>query len=292
MGSSNAVPVAFSEFRVEAVQRFLRFVLLAYDTGHDARGRADQTTQDYPLVAPFSLDGEDLIDDAAARERIVVVRVHPDTISEGAPAYEAFKEMEFGMGGVPLMGGTLISLMLSMEPSWEDLLRQARQEVFVAFPSKLPDRVRNNHIVAYFGILLWGKITQTAVPDPTVLHGSISAVFDMEAGRSRTLIDDMVEHVVNKANSGGAMYKYTVAEGVFWFQLAPAYDDWVMSRRRQGRGTLEKDAMKTQLSETPYQVPPQVMNGVWMFGVHLERASRNGLDVPSVMNSREIRISI
>lgn len=291
MGCSNAVPVSFSEFRVDAVQRFLRFVLLAYDTGHDARGRADQTTQDYPLVAPFTLDGEDLIDDAAARERIVVVRVHPETISEGSPAYNAFKEMEFSMGGVPLMGGTLISRILGLEPRWETILAEAREAVFVAFPSKLPDRVRNNHIVAYFGMLLWGEITESEVPDPSVLHDSISAVFDMEAGRSRTLIDDMIEHVINKANNGGAFYKYRVEDGVFWFQLAPAYDDWVMSRRRQGRGTLEKDAMKTQLSEAPYQVPPHALGGVWMFGVNLEIAVRNGLDVPTTMSSREIRVS-
>jgi len=292
MGGSNAVPVSFSEFRVDAVQRFLRFVLLAYDTGHDARGRADQTTQDYPLVAPFVLDGEDLIDDAAARERIVVVRVHPSTIEEGSPAYNAFKEMEFSMGGVPLMGGTLITLLLKLEASWEDILKRAREAVFVAFPNKLPDRVRNNHIVAYFGILLWCEITQSEPPDATVLSDSISSVFDMQAGRSRTLIDDMIEYVINKANNGGAMYKYTVENGNFYFQLAPAYDDWVAFRRRQGRGVLEKDAMKTQFSESSYQVTSQIVAGVWMFGVRLEAAVQLGLDVPSSMNSREIRISI
>ena len=46
LGSSNAVPVAFSEFRFGAAHKFLRYILLAYDTGHDPRGRADQPTVD------------------------------------------------------------------------------------------------------------------------------------------------------------------------------------------------------------------------------------------------------
>jgi hypothetical protein len=282
LGASNAVPIAFSEFRVDAVQRFLRFVLLAYDTGHDPRGRADQTTQDYKLEAPFTLDGEDLIDDAAARERIVVARLHPVSVAEGTPAYNAFKEMQFTLGGVPKMAGTLISRILHLEPHWADMLKDAREEVFVAFPSKIPDRVRNNHVVTYFGMKLWQEITESApVPDPAVLQESILSVFDLKAGRSRTLCDDFTEYVVNQSSTGTARYKYDVEQGVFWFQMAPAYGDWVASRRRQGRGVLEMDAIKTQLSEAPYQVTPQVKSGTWMYGVDLDKAFQNGLDVPS-----------
>lgn len=291
LGASNAVPIAFSEFRVDAVQRFLRFVLLAYDTGHDPRGKADQTTVDYLLQAPFSLDGEDLIDDAAARERIVVAKLHPQTIEEGSLYYNAFKEMQTTMDGVPMIAGSLIMKILSLESEWVRILSEARNAVYVAFPSKLPDRVRNNHIVAYFGILLWCTITETTPPEATVLQESILAVFDMKAGRSRTLCDDLVEHIINQANSQRAYFKFKVVEGVFWFQLAPAYDDWVISRRRQGRGTLERDAMRTQLQEAPYYVPPQVQSGVWMIGVNLSIAAENGLDVPAAMNSRTISIS-
>jgi hypothetical protein len=291
MGSSNAVPVAFSEFRVDAVQRFLRFVLLSYDTGHDPRGRADQTTQDYPLQAPFSLDGEDIIDDPAARERIVVAKLHPYAIEEGSDPYLIFKEM-FAMGGVPNFAGTLIQRILQLEEAWPEILKDARDKVFNAFPGKIPDRVRNNHIITYFGILLWCSITETDVPHPDVLQESINAVFDVKAGRSRTLCDEMVEYVINRANAQGAPFKYDVQDGVFWFQMAPAYGDWVYSRRRQGRGTLEQDSMKTQIAEAPYYVLPTVHSGVWMYGVDLRKASESGLDVPSSMNVHKISINI
>ncbi len=292
MGSTNAIPISFAEFRVDAVQRFLRFVLLAYDTGHDPRGRADLTTQDYPLQAPFTLDGEDLIDDAAARERIVVAKLHPQTIEEGSEPYNVFKELQFYEGGIPHMGGTIIQRILQLESLWPAMLQDARDGMFAAFPSKLPDRVRNNHIVAYFGALLWSAIMETEPPDPSVFEVSILSVFDIKAGRSRTLCDDLVEHIINKAHSGGALFKYVVEDNVFWFQLTPAYDDWVTARRRQSRGTLEKDAMRTQLVEAPYYVEPRTVRSLWMYGVSLENAIQSGLDVPSQMNGREIRISI
>jgi hypothetical protein len=265
--------------------------LLSYDTGHDPRGRADQTTQDYPLQAPFSLDGEDIIDDAAARERIVVAKLHPQSIEEGSDSYRVFKEM-FAMGGVPNMGGTLIQRILQFEEAWPEMLKDARTFVFKAFPGKIPDRVRNNHIIAYFGILLWCSITETDVPNPDVLAESINSVFDVKAGRSRTLCDEMVEYVVNRANAQGAPFKYDVEGGVFWFQMAPAYGDWIYSRRRQGKASLEQDSIKTQLAETPYFVQPTVHSGVWMYGIDLQQAANSGLDVPSAMNIHRISINL
>lgn len=125
LGSSNAVPIAFSEFRYELVERLLRTVLLAYDTGHDPRGRGDQTTVDYPLSAPFSVDGEDLIADPAARERIVVAQLHPKAIAEDSDAYNAFQELRDRMP--PNFGGYYIQRVLQLEPQWGQLLTEARK---------------------------------------------------------------------------------------------------------------------------------------------------------------------
>jgi hypothetical protein len=140
--------------------------------------------------------------------------------------------------------------------------------------------------------MLWSLITKINIPNPSVLSESINSVFDVKAGRSRTLCDEMVEYVINRANAQGAPFKYDVQEGVFWFQMAPAYGDWVTTRRRQGRGTLEQDSMKTQIGEAPYTVPPSVHQGVWMYGVNLQRASESGLDVPSSMNVHRITITV
>jgi hypothetical protein len=123
LGSSNAVPIAFSEFRYELVERLLRIVLLAYDTGHDPRGKGDQTTVDYPLSAPFSVDGEDLIEDPAARERLVVAHLHPNAIAEGSEGYKAFQVLREKMPSN--FAGYYIQQVLLLAPKWEEMLASA-----------------------------------------------------------------------------------------------------------------------------------------------------------------------
>lgn len=280
LGSSNAVPIAFSEFRYEFVERLLRTVLLAYDTGHDPRGRGDQTTVDYPLSAPFSIDGEDLVSDPAARERLVVAHLHPETIAEGTEPYKTFQEVR---ARKPTgFASYYIQSILKDLDELDDLLDTARTKIFEAFPSRLPDRVRNNHVVAYFGVLLWCKYTHSEPPDPKVMVSSITSVFNLEAGRATTLADIMVEDVINAVAQGATYFNtaYNAAENVLWFQLSPAHSWWVMSRRRSGRGALERDAIKSQLLEAPYSVSPQVVSDAWMYGVNLEKAVEAGLDVP------------
>jgi len=286
LGSSNAIPIAFSEFRYELVERFLRFVLLAYDTGHDPRGKGDQTTVDYPLAAPFSVDGEDLIEDPAARERIVVAQLHPHDIDEESEGYKTFQQLRNNLPHG--FGGHFIQSTLALMPELEGMLEGARAEVFRCFPAKLPDRVRNNHIVTYFGMTLWCRITGTPLPEPTVLQGSIESVYNLKSGRAPTLADGMVEDIVNASVAGTMNFNhvYDQANGILWFQLAPAHSWWITSRRRQGRGALERDAIRAQLKEAPYSEQPQALNDTWMYGINLARAAEVGLDVPSKLPDR------
>lgn len=286
LGSSNAIPIAFSEFRYEFVEKLLRTVLLAYDTGHDPRGRGDQTTVDYPLSAPFSIDGEDLITDPAARERIVVAHLHPNTIAEGSDAYRMFQELRDKLPEG--FAGYYYARVLSLMPDLPAMLAEARAKIFEAFPASLPDRVRNNHIVAYLGIMLWCTITGSERPSPLVLLQSISSVYNMEAGRATTLADTMVEDIVNAVAQGTTYFStaYNKDEGTLWFQLTPAHSWWVSSRRRSGRGALEREAIKAQLKEAPYSVSPQVISDVWMYGVDLVKAAEAGLDIPTKIADR------
>lgn len=286
MGATNAIPIAFSEFRYGAVENFIRFILLSYDTGHDPRGRGDQTTVDYPLSAPFSVDGEDLIEDPAARERVVVAQMHPKAVEEGSEAYVAFQHLRTHM---PVhFGGWMIEQILSMEEEWPKFLKAARDAIFEAFPAKLPDRVRNNHTVAYMGVLLWCAIMKVEAPQASIMTKSITSVFNLVSGRARTLADNMVEDLINGIiqSSAHINYVYDNDTNILWFQLAPAHSWWIMSRRRQGRGTLERDAIRSQLHEAPYSVAPEVRNDALMYGINLDEAAKNGLDIPSRIPDR------
>lgn len=291
LGSSNACPVSFSEFRYDAAEKFIRYVLLAYDTGHDPRGRADQTTVDYALSAPFSIDGEDLVEDAAARERIVVAFLHPKSVKEGSEYYEAFQKVRYA----PLHIGTALvwtALRLIESGDMLRLLQESRQAIMDAFPQSLPDRVRNNHIVVALGIKLWCSVVGVPIPDWQVLERSITSVFNLKAGHTPTAADAMVEEIVNTCARSHEYFKWywdDVAK-VLYFQLTAAHSWWLAARRRQGRGTLERDALSAQLLEAAYIIPPKMVESVWMYGIDLVKAQAQGLDIPSEISSKQITV--
>lgn len=294
MGGTNAVPIAFSEFRYASVQEFLRYVLLAYDTGHDPRGRSDQTTIDYPLSAPFSVDGEDTIADPAAQERIVAVSLLQSTISEGSEAYLAFKEWQ---GRDPPAGRGFMNhfiryaLKAVNSPAASRLLDAARQASFLALPGPCPDRVRNNHIVVYFGILLWCGLLEIQPPAfELAISDALSNVFNPKSGRARLMADDFVETVVNAVANSLAHFRYRLLnEGKeLSFQLSSAHDWWLIGLRRQNKVGLERASIRGQLKELEYVSGPSLMDGTLMYVVKLRHAQDTGLDVPSEIVRRKV----
>lgn len=289
LGSSNAVPVAFSEYRAssQGAERFLRFVLLAYDTGHNPRGRSDQTTVDYPLSAPFSVDGEDIINDSAAKERIIAVSLHPETVAEGTPAFDAFKDLNASA----LEDFTLGYLQYTIGADHSKLLASAIESVAAAFPSALPDRVRNNLTVAATGIFSYCEYTKTPVPNiKEALEGCLKSVWSQSMGRTPTLADEFCEFIVNSvAQQRGGFMHYMESQSVLRFQLSTAFDYWRRHRRMGGIQTLEREAIKAQLEERfvngdlkgQYVIKPKVERNAWFYAIDLSLAFESGLDVPS-----------
>jgi len=287
LGSTNAVPVAFSEFRFANVGGFLRYILLAYDTGHDPRGRSDQTTKDYPLSAPFSLDGEDLVSDPACQERIVACNLHPADIREGTIAYEAYRAWSNACVEGSLVGVAryYIQWLLAMLTDGEvaRVIESCRNRSYVALPARMPERVRSNYTVAYIGINLFCQAFGVKVPDFDVLGRSVRIVFNTESGRSRTIVDDFVEELVNDISTrGGIGFNWERGDsgGQIWFQLSATHSWWLANLRRQGRAGLERDAIRSQLKEVEYILSPMKFRGTLMYGVDLALAQQTGLDVP------------
>jgi hypothetical protein len=307
LGSSNAVPVAFSEFRGSIAEKFIRFVLLAYDTGHDARGRGDQTTVDYPLSAPFSVDGEDIINDAACRERIIAVALHPETIAEGTTCYAAFN----GVYAEPLenFAKPYIQHTLSYTPDMiDDLLAESRRQIVEAFPMALPDRVRNNLVVVRAGLLALSEFNNTPEYRGTfninvreTFEPVLRSVWSPELGRGATLADEFCEAVVNSvagASSNYSSFRTSVdtEQGVLWFQLATAFQWWLRQRNMARQTTLDREAIRTQLVERDiarggqgqYIHKAKTIEGTWMYGIDLVAASQGGLDIPNHINWKEV----
>lgn len=302
LGCANAIPVAFSEYRAATEGDFTRHVLLAYDTGRDARGNPNQTTTQYPLIVPFSIDGEDKIEDAAALERMIVVVLSPSTIEEGTDAWEAFQElqeMELRSFASPYIAHTLATDVGA-------LISDAEDEVSDAFPDKLPDRVRRNLTVCWAGVLSFTafmekcKVFCHPSEGAQVLEHALRNVFSVDKGRAPLAADSFVEFVVNGAAKGTSNFPWSLdkATRTIWFQLAPSYESFATYKSRQGSRVLSKNALRIQLAElqSEYMVPPEVRTirsrTVLAYGVDMVRAYTMGLDIPKALDTKTFTFTI
>lgn len=295
LGSANAVPVSFSEYRgSDSVEGFLRYIRLAYDTGHDPRGTSAQQTIDYPLSAPILVDGEDLIVDPACQERIVVAQLKPSATAEGAGAYEMFTRHG---GELPtnLAGFYLQQAMKRMQDGRaKELLQRAKDDVFGEFTNSMPDRVRNNHIVATFGMRMWCDVFGLTVPRTEVLKRSLGNVCNLGSGKSRTSADYFVEYIVDEvARAKTTQFKWVMNGNTkLYVQITSAHNWWTSRRRSQGKTALEVDAIRNQIVESPYYAGTQEVDGITMYGIDLALASRSGLDVTTKINAMEFVVSL
>lgn len=315
LGSSNGVPVSFSEYRAAmkgSAERMLRYLLLSYDVGHDPKGQADQSVKDYVLMAPFTVDGNDALHDEAVMERIIQVNLHPETIDEDTEAFDAFQDLT--MLNLKQIGTAYIQSTLKKEPKWDVALKLSKQ----AFPEKMPDRVRRNLSCCLVGLL---SLEEFAVEHkckmPTVDANFVKAVFaeslgnivNAETGRGSIVTDTLVEDLINEyALTNGVtpyfMCKYDAETNVFWFQLSSALNWWLVKRRMQDRVSLDSAAVKAQLRERysnghgtdggQYVVgrEAKTINGntFWTYGISLKAASVAGLDVPLSLETLRVRV--
>lgn len=278
MGATNSVPVSFSEFRAAHGTGILRYILLSYDVGRDARGHADQTTTTYPLLAPIVVDGEDMVSDPAAKERIIAVNMHDEELTD--PRRETLLQLspeEVSSFAIPYLRSTL-------SPEVDELLRQARQRVSDTFPERIPDRVRNNLSTVAFGLgvlhIDWTRAD---------LEVCLSCVYNAKMARTEAAVDDFVVDVVNGAAQRKSDFFWHSAQGVLWFQFTTAHSWWQQLMRRTGSSSLARDSLRIQLRERmhDYMLPLQMIGNKLMFGVDLKKAVALGLDVPTDIASEQ-----
>lgn len=301
LGSTNGVPVSFQEFRNETGRRLVqRYLLPAYDGGSDARGRADQTTIRYELTAPFTVDGEDAIMEAAAQHRIIIVKLSPLVIREKSPAYNAFMQLD----GLPLSEFALGMMQHTLKADFPTLLSGAKKLIQDAFPASIQARVRNNYTVVTAGMLLFCSYTGLVMPDVhETLGKSLETIESPLLGRGPLLIDDFVATIVNAVSMGQGKFKfdYDKEANVLWVQLQTAFMWWEERRARTRQGTLQLKSLRSQLEERnlrkgdadnrgQYSLPAQLRMNTLMYGLSLQALTDSGIEVPQQLDLRSVTI--
>lgn len=294
-GSTNATPIAFSEFRYSQVKSFIRVMLLSYDTGFDARGTSAQETITYPLSAPILITGEDVVDDPAVQERILLVKLDPHSVEENTEAYQTF--MNFRNLIPKKFGAWMIQQSLKLIENGEahEILVKSAKNIFEVFPQKIPDRIRNNHIITYFGASVFSKLLGIDLPSPLkILSSSINHLIG-KSGRGKTKADDFITDIINSIQKGGVRnfpFDYNAQSNALYFQLKPAHDFWVIKSLREQRSILEVTAIRNQLEEAEYYIDTKIVNRAMMIGVSIDRIAAMELDIPSRLSIDTISISM
>jgi hypothetical protein len=281
LGGSNCVPISFSEFREAAVRALTRYILLAYDSGRDPRGRSDQTTVSHPLTAPFVVDGEDRISDPASVERTVAIGLNPATVVEGSSCAHAYTEL----AKLPLSELAEDVYSWCLQADVGALLLSAEQHVARVLPNVVPDRIRRNTVVCAVGL----QVAEASLGIAPNWDALAAPALDAVAERGRTLVsaDSFIEEVVNAAAGMHCIFPHSLAEpGLLRFQFTPAYNWWVTRLRRRGlQGPLAPSSIRRQLAELAsegetYVRAPTVVKERYMWGISLAQAQHAGLDVP------------
>lgn len=315
LGATTSVPVSFGEYRQsKRVKPLLNILRASYDSGHNPRGRSDQTVQDYKLSAPFTIDGEDALTDAAALERVLLVHMHPEDIAEGTDAYDAFNELTHQTHppcNLNRIGAAFLQYALTIDIP--QVLEEAIQLVRVAFPETLPDRPRRNLVVTTVGLLSLAAFAETlTVPFAIntsfldeVLRPCLGNIVKEGLGRTEMLVDDMVTDLVNQAaklgGEDGFTFKHDPNTNVLWFHFTTAFSWWLQLRGKERTGdTLSKSAMRAQMNErlclNGTAKPGQYITGnkrisidgntYLCLGISIEAAHTANLDVPEQLNKR------
>ena len=313
---TNSIPVSLSEFRRSSLgdakySTLLRQMLLAYDGASDTRGTQAQQIKQYPLTAPFTLDGEDAISDPAAKERALIVYYSPENIRAGTEAAEVFREV----AELPLHKFTGRYIQSTLEcgtTQVSEMWEECKLKVNETFTGNLPDRVRRNMTVAYFGMKAFerfvSRYTTIELPSANVLRSSLEEIVTDGMDRGWSLVDDLVEDVINYIASGDCrdiFWRWDNAAGVLWIHLSTAKAWWYQFRRRQGQPILDSPAIKMQLKERDATIragsgqyvcgsrAQHASSGVGskhMFGVSLEEAVASGMDIPDTISMTRIYI--
>lgn len=319
MDSTNAVPVSLTEFRrsslsQRAYENLKRLLLMAYDYGKDARGRANQTTKEYTLSAPIVLDGEDVLDDPAIKDRTIFCNFSPETTKEGTAAWLAFNaciQLNLEWFALPYIQWSLTWTPERLHPLWKD----CEAEVTRVFGRDMSDRVRRNLATVFTGLRLFQQFVQahgvdTGLVTADVLSEVLAEVHDDVRGRAPIAVDAYIEEMVNYivvSSDPQFVCKYDSDAHVLWFNNTSAYNWWCADRRRRGQGVLELAAIKAQLKELmmeegnpgpgkyilkpkPITLPGGVSSH--MHGLDLRAARNAGLDVTDTLNLSQVLLNL
>jgi hypothetical protein len=202
LSATNAVPVFLDEFKVadmkeETVDNLLRFMRKSYDGELESKGHADQSVQDYALLAPLVVMGEWNINQPAIKERIVFPRFS-NAVKTNQSMKDAFKNLR----QLPLEGFMPRYVEFLLNQDIKKMYDESQAEVQKHF-SKLTvaPRIIHNLSVMTLGLNLfeaYGKECEVSVPSyklGTILDSQLLEITGTSKGFVKSAVDQLIEEL-------------------------------------------------------------------------------------------------
>lgn len=203
--SSNIFPQAFDEFKPSKLDK-LRLNCLynhfrdSYDWHEGIRGRADQTTVSYDLLAPIVVAGEESADESAIRERSVELLFSKKDIKDTS-CKESFVWLSANTPLLSSLGRSLLNVALDTTPSEVDKWFDEGKDFFAG---ELPLRVRDNLCCLYCGLCLIAK-----------LCGSLGMIWDEAFDLEREACTRYIEYGAKEYLLDGGINNKSIVEQSF-----------------------------------------------------------------------------
>ena len=202
LSSTNGIPQFYDEFKQsdmkeDAVDSLLRYIREIYDGEMEQKGREDQTTVDYELLAPMAVMGEWNISQPAIRERSLMVRFS-DSIKKNSEMREAYRRL----WDLPLEGFMPGYIQFSLAQDVRGMLEQSRQYIEQCFETKtVAPRIVNNLAVMLLGLRLFQEyavqcgLEMPAVDPSKLLKDQLGEITGTDSGMVRSSVDQLIEEL-------------------------------------------------------------------------------------------------
>lgn len=159
--STNMIPQALDEFKPSKIDKFKLNALYnhfrdSYDGHEGVRGRADQSSVIYELLAPLVVAGEESADEAAVRERSIELLFSKKDL-KNTEYRRAFNKLCANADLLGDFGRSLLDMALRIT---NNEAKTWHEEAKMMFSDEMPSRVVNNLACCYAGLRLINKLCE------------------------------------------------------------------------------------------------------------------------------------
>jgi hypothetical protein len=154
--SSNVIPQTFDEFKPSQIDKFKLQVLYnhfrdAYDGHEVSRGKADQSSITYDLLAPIIVTGEESAQESAIRERSIELLFTRKDLTN-TDYVETFKRLKRQRNILPSLGRSLLDTALQL--SVDDVAVWYNEGEGLFMKEEFSARITSNLACMYAGLKL------------------------------------------------------------------------------------------------------------------------------------------